>query len=289
MLKKIVSGAAVVTALSSVGATAAQAQYLKMPFPCGTSVLGQARADHSPRNAIDFNGPGGGDTDLGDPVVAAGDGIVTVSTYYTSNGYGNAIEVDHGGGKSTFYAHLQNRLVAVGTTVKQGQLIAHVGKTSAKYTFSAHLHYEQRENGSAIEARFSGALADPYKHWESAVAMKSDNCGAGGGGTQQPPSSSGGAGVKLPATSFRFNASIGTDNGLEVAGRRGPKTTAEVVRKLASGTAVKIVCQTRGQQVSGKYGTSRIWDLIDLGNGRGAYVTDTYVYTGKDGRVAPAC
>ena len=41
--------------------------------------------------------------------------------------------------------------------------------------------------------------------------------------------------------------------------------------------------------MSGKFGTSNLWDLIAIGNGRGVYVTDTYVYTGSDGRVAPDC
>ena len=52
---------------------------------------------------------------------------------------------------------------------------------------------------------------------------------------------------------------------------------------------MKIVCQTRGEKVTGKFGTSRLWDLVAIGNGRGVYVTDTYVFTGSDGRVAPDC
>ena len=107
--------AALITTAALTPAAAAQAApKFRMPFKCGQKVYGQARADHSPPNAIDFNGLGGGDTDLGMPVVAAAPGKVTISTYYTSNGYGNAIQITHKGGYATFYAHLRDRRFGVG-------------------------------------------------------------------------------------------------------------------------------------------------------------------------------
>ena len=288
MFRKIVGGVALTAALSATGAQAAQAQALQMPFECKQTVSGKVYSGHSPANAIDFNGLGGGDTDLGMRVVAAGSGVVKVSTYYTSNGYGNAIEIDHGGGKSSFYAHLRDRGVGVGSRVKRGQLIGHLGKTSAKYTFTAHLHYEQRQNGGVVQASFNGRLSPTYANFGNATTMKSANCG---GSAPPQPSPSGGSrkGVKLPAIRSRFAAQIQTDNGLRVIGRRGVRSSAKALRRFASGSGVKIVCQKRGQRVTGKFGTSRIWDLIDIGGGRGVYVTDTYVYTGSDGRVAPSC
>ena len=147
-----------------------------MPFTCDTVVYGQARANHNPAASIDFNGLRGGNTDLGMPVVAAGAGKVLVSTYYTRGGYGNAIEIGHGDNHQTFYAHLQNRKVKVGQRVKQGQLIGHLGNTSAIYKFTAHLHYEQRFDHSAVKARFGGNLAKPYANTGQAVKMKSANC-----------------------------------------------------------------------------------------------------------------
>ena len=54
---------------------------------------------------------------------------------------------------------------------------------------------------------------------------------------------------------------------------------------IAKGTKVNISCQTYGSTVKGTYGTSNIWDKI----GSGRYVSDAYVYTGSDGRVAPSC
>ena len=236
--------ALIATAILTPAAAAKAAPKFRMPFKCGQKVYGQARADHSPPSAIDFNGLGGGDTDLGMPVVAAARGKVTISTYYTSNGYGNAIQVSHGNGYATFYAHLRDRKVAVGKHVKRGQLIGHVGKSSAKYTFTAHLHYEERLNGSAIQARFNGGLAEPYRHMEQSVVMKSGNCKKKGGGNpparaRSPPAAAAPAASRSRSRAARQGraaaehrppaspATIQTDNGLPVSGRRGPRTAAE--------------------------------------------------------------
>jgi surface antigen len=67
--------------------------------------------------------------------------------------------------------------------------------------------------------------------------------------------------------------------------RKGPGTGYAKVGSLRKGTKVTIICQTYGSTVRGTYGTSRIWDKI----GTGRYVSDAYVYTGSDGRVAPDC
>ena len=106
---------------------------------------------------------------------------------------------------------------------------------------------------------------------------------------QPQPQPAPAAGVALPNTSYRRAAEVRTDNGLAVAGRKGPRTAAAKVNAYRNGDKVKIVCQKRGERVTGKFGTSNLWDLIAIGNGRGVYVTDTYVYTGSDGRVAPDC
>lgn len=53
----------------------------------------------------------------------------------------------------------------------------------------------------------------------------------------------------------------------------------------ASGTRVDIICQTRGATVTGKFGTSTWWNKI----GASRYVSDAFVHTGSDGRVAPLC
>jgi hypothetical protein len=284
------------------GAQAAKAPSLDVPFRCKAVVLGKAWSGHSPANAIDFNGPGGGDSDLGMPVVASGPGKVIDSRRHTTNGYGEAIEIRHAGGVRTFYAHLQNRVVQKDATVKRGQLIGHLGKSSAKYTFSAHLHYEQRDkHGNDIVARFRGRVAPEYGRRNQSVKHVSPNCPKAQNPapnpnpnpnptpTPTPDPAPNPAGVALPGIAARKAATIRTDAGLPVIARRGPRTAAAEIRRFRDGQKVSVVCQTQGQQVTGKFGTSRLWNLVDLGGGRGAYVTDTYTYTGSDARVAPRC
>ncbi|MFH8557387.1 peptidase [Streptomyces celluloflavus] len=73
--------------------------------------------------------------------------------------------------------------------------------------------------------------------------------------------------------------------GYRVNVRKGPGTDTPIVRQLAYDARVAVRCQRRGQSVSGPYGTSDIWDNIAPGQ----YISDTYVYTGSSGMVAPRC
>lgn len=73
--------------------------------------------------------------------------------------------------------------------------------------------------------------------------------------------------------------------GYTLAVRATPSSSGRVVRKLANDTKVRIVCQTQGDRVTGRFGTSTLWDKLS----GGGYVSDTYVYTGSDQRVAPDC
>ncbi|GAA5186649.1 SH3 domain-containing protein [Rugosimonospora acidiphila] len=72
--------------------------------------------------------------------------------------------------------------------------------------------------------------------------------------------------------------------GASLTVRSGPHTTSAAVGSVANGATVNFSCQTTGDTVTGTYGKSNIWDKISTG-----YVSDTYVYTGSDGTVAPAC
>ncbi len=67
--------------------------------------------------------------------------------------------------------------------------------------------------------------------------------------------------------------------------RAQPTAQSEAVGKRADGSTITIVCQTYGQQVTGTYGTTRIWDKVKSGG----YVSDAYIRTGSDGLVAPLC
>ncbi len=82
--------------------------------------------------------------DSGTPVLSPADGVVKVSEY--QNGYGHTIEIDHGFGFTTLYAHLQKSLVNQGDKIKRGKLIALSGN-SGSLTTGPHLHYEVRVNG----------------------------------------------------------------------------------------------------------------------------------------------
>lgn len=73
--------------------------------------------------------------------------------------------------------------------------------------------------------------------------------------------------------------------GYRVNVRSGPTTNSPVVKVLAYNARVRIRCQRRGQNVSGPYGTSDIWDSIAPGQ----YISDTYVRTGSDGFVTVPC
>jgi surface antigen len=67
--------------------------------------------------------------------------------------------------------------------------------------------------------------------------------------------------------------------------RSGPGTGYAKVGRVSSGTKLDIICQARGTTVKGRYGTSNLWDKI----GPNRFVSDAFVYTGSDGRVAPLC
>jgi murein DD-endopeptidase MepM/ murein hydrolase activator NlpD len=83
--------------------------------------------------------------DVGNSVYAAGDGVVRFAGR-TQGGYGIVVEVDHGYGYSSLYAHLSSVYVRPGRTVKRGELIAKSGRSGL--VSGPHLHYEVRRNGA---------------------------------------------------------------------------------------------------------------------------------------------
>ena len=90
---------------------------------------------------VDFSAP------QGTAVFATGDGVVK-SIKRSHRGYGNTIEVDHGYGYTTFYAHLKSFRVKKGQKVKRGEVIGAVGNTGK--STAPHLHYEVRKNGHTV-------------------------------------------------------------------------------------------------------------------------------------------
>lgn len=89
------------------------------------------------------------DGEKGDIVVAPAGGVVTKASW--QGGYGNMIEVDHGNGLISRYAHLSKIDVEVGNQVARGELMGFVGSTGR--STGPHLHYELRLNDKPINPR----------------------------------------------------------------------------------------------------------------------------------------
>ncbi|MFC7546802.1 peptidoglycan DD-metalloendopeptidase family protein [Plantactinospora sp. GCM10030261] len=252
-LSLLISGVLAASVLGPA-APAMAAPTFKVPFPCGQSWSGQTRTNHSPAYAVDFNRT----DDLGDPVVASAPGTVDRVADLGGTSYGKYVRIDHGGGYTTYYAHLNGFNVSVGQSIGYGKVIGWVGSTGG--STGPHLHYEQRLNGADIQVRFNGALA---LYWGTRTYTSDNAC-----------SSSTGSGT--------VNTS-----GTPLTVRSGPGTGYTAVGTVADGTRVTIHCQTSGSTVTGTYGTSSIWDRI----GSGRFIADAYVYTGYDGYIpgVPRC
>jgi len=229
--------------------TAMAAPAWQMPFPCGQVWEGQTRTNHSPANAVDLNRT----NDDGDPVVASAGGRVARVENTGSTSYGRWIEIDHGSGYRSRYAHLSVQRVSVGQQVSRGQLIGNVGSTGG--STGPHLHFEQLLNGTPIKVVFNGSQ---IYYWGTRN-YTSHNCSTGVTGT-----------VNTAGSALTI--------------RSGPSTSYAAVGTVADGATVTIRCQVHGQSITGTYGTTDLWDNIGSG-----YISDAYVYTGSDGQVAPNC
>ena len=84
---------------------------------------------------------------IGTDVLAPADGIVKTSS--KTPGFGYYIEIDHGYGLETLYAHNSQLIVKKGQRVKRGDLIAKTGNTGL--STGPHLHYEVRVNGTPVD------------------------------------------------------------------------------------------------------------------------------------------
>ncbi|HEY0768315.1 MAG TPA: M23 family metallopeptidase [Steroidobacteraceae bacterium] len=90
---------------------------------------------------VDFAGT------LGDKVVAVATGVVTWAG--ERSGFGKLIEINHGDGFVTRYAHAQRALVSVGQTVKRGETVALMG--SSGRSTGPHVHFEVLRNGRQVD------------------------------------------------------------------------------------------------------------------------------------------
>lgn len=156
---------AIVVLLVTPNTASAAVPHFQLPFHCDQVWSGQTRTDHSPPQAIDFNRA----NDFGDHVLAAAAGTAYVQDEGAVS-YGLWIEIRHGDGYRTRYAHLSAVDVRDGQQVRRGQLIGRVGNSGGSY--GAHLHYEELLNGSPIRAEFNG---DPALYYGT-KPYRSHNC-----------------------------------------------------------------------------------------------------------------
>ena len=98
---------------------------------------------HQFHKGIDFKAK------VGDPVLAVADGVVSYAG--VRSGYGNVVEIDHGNGYVTRYAHNSRLLGRVGDLVRAGQQIAKAGSTGR--STGAHVHFEVWDNGRVVNPR----------------------------------------------------------------------------------------------------------------------------------------
>ena len=113
-----------------------KAAYLGSPFGVRSDPIAGLRALHE---GIDFN------AEPGTPVIAAADGVVFSAAYH--NDFGNMVEIDHGEGLTTRYAHLSRMGVKPGALIKRGEFLGAVGNTGR--STGPHLHFEVRMLGIA--------------------------------------------------------------------------------------------------------------------------------------------
>ncbi|MEX0590511.1 MAG: M23 family metallopeptidase [Xanthobacteraceae bacterium] len=105
---------------------------------------------------VDFRG------EPGDPVRAAAAGKIVQAE--RNGGYGLIVEIDHGNGIATRYAHLSSLAVEAGGNVAAGALIGRVGSTGR--STGPHLHYEVRLNGDPV---------DPQKYLRAGLRLEAPN------------------------------------------------------------------------------------------------------------------
>jgi len=180
----VLAAAAVIPALGLVAAgqaTASAAPNFQVPFKCGVTVTAATFSGHNPQKSVDFQKSG----ITGMPVLASVSGTVTRVENEGNDSYGRWIELDHGGGWRTRYAHLSVQEVSVGQTVSGGSEIGKAGATGD--VTGPHLHFEENLNGATQNAKLNGVAVPYYGHTDFTSKNNCDGnpyspeeaCGAG--------------------------------------------------------------------------------------------------------------
>lgn len=136
--------------LAAANSNAALANNLNSLMPCDGKISSAYGTRKDPftgadrfHHGLDIAAP------EGSSVRCSSDGVVAFCG--PKGGYGNVVVVDHGDGVQSMYAHNSALLVEKGDRVTRGQEVAKVGSTGR--STGAHLHFEVRKNGVAIDPR----------------------------------------------------------------------------------------------------------------------------------------
>jgi len=136
MLERLLRDQKIDNALLPTGMPVAQG-YVSSGFGGRSDPFDGHQARHM---GVDFSAP------AGSPVMAVADGVVTFAGQ--RNGYGNVVEIDHGNGYMTRYAHNSVLDVTPGQRVHAGETIANVGSTGR--STGPHCHFEVWHDGRAV-------------------------------------------------------------------------------------------------------------------------------------------
>ena len=118
----------------------ASLEYISSGFGYRSDPFTGAGAFHA---GLDFRGP------YGAPIYAAAKGVVSFAG--VRSGYGNCIEIDHGNGLLTRYAHMSAFRASIGQLVSPGDAIGAIGNSGR--STGPHLHFEVRINGNPVNPR----------------------------------------------------------------------------------------------------------------------------------------
>lgn len=129
-----------------------------------------AKTTYGYHEGADANLKTGGDTDLGKPIYAISDGVVTsVHNHTTKPTFGNHIHIQHDGPWGTIwchFAHCQSIVVKEGDKIKEGQLVAYVGKSGTDF---AHNHWAIKLAPTGIDG--IAKTLDDLNKWTDPVAF----------------------------------------------------------------------------------------------------------------------
>ncbi len=119
---------------------AAQSSGFIFPLPAGSWKVSSYYGDGRNHKGVDLCAP------KGTAIYAVASGTVTKSTYH--KGFGYYVEIDHGNGISTVYAHASTLCAKIGTRVSAGEVVALVGSTGN--STGNHLHFEVKAGGARV-------------------------------------------------------------------------------------------------------------------------------------------